>query len=71
MKDSKKITGILMEEDAKNYRIQLNEKKDTLITKAQVASFQIGPSSMPPMHTILTKKEMRDLISFLATQKEN
>lgn len=71
LKNAKKISGILQEENADGYVMKVGDKPDTLVSKLDVVKKTDSPSSMPPMHYLLTKKEIRDVVSFLATLKED
>jgi putative heme-binding domain-containing protein len=63
-----KITGILLEEKKDSFWVQVGtEKKE--ISKKEVASSNEGASSMPPMGSLLSKREIRDLGSYLSTLK--
>jgi len=70
LKDGKKINGILQQEKPKGLLVKIGDKPDTLINLKDIATRTNGVSSMPPMRFLLTKKEIRDLVSFLATLKE-
>jgi mono/diheme cytochrome c family protein len=50
--------------------MKVGDKADTLIRKTEVANRINSPSSMPPMHLLLNRKEIRDVVSYLATLKE-
>jgi len=71
LKNAKKISGILQEENTDGYVMKVGDKPDTLVSKLDVVKKTDSPSSMPPMHYLLTKKEIRDVVSFLATLKED
>jgi putative heme-binding domain-containing protein len=71
LKDGKKLSGILQEEKAGTVRLKIGSKPDTLIQANSISKKTYGASSMPPMRSLLTKKEIRDVMSFLATMKED
>jgi quinoprotein glucose dehydrogenase len=71
LKDGKKINGILQQEKPNGLVIKVGDKADTLIRNESIVKRTNGVSSMPPMRFLLTKKEIRDLVSFLATLNEN
>jgi len=67
----KKINGVLQKDNSNGLLVKVGDKPDTLITTESIAKRTNGMSSMPPMRYLLSKKEIRDLVSFLATMKEN
>ena len=69
LKDGKKISGVLMDEKDKSLSIKKGEQQDTVILKDRVAKRTNATSSMPEMRYILSKKEIRDVVSFLSTLK--
>jgi len=69
--NGKKINGILQQEKSNGLLVKVGDKADTLITTESIAKRTNGMSSMPPMRFLLSKKEIRDVVSFLATMKEN
>jgi quinoprotein glucose dehydrogenase len=71
LKDGKKINGILQAEKPNGLLLKIGSKPDTLISKASIAKRTDGVSSMPPMGLLLTKREIRDVVSFLAGLKED
>lgn len=70
LKDKQKLNGILQLEKPDGYVLKIGDKADTLVKKADVTTRTDYPSSMPQMSQFLTKKEVRDVVSFLATLKE-
>ncbi|MBX2917071.1 MAG: HEAT repeat domain-containing protein [Cyclobacteriaceae bacterium] len=66
----KKVIGILQKELTDSFVIKSGDKPDTVILKTNVSKRTDSPSSMPPMQYLLTKREIRDVVSFLATLKE-
>lgn len=70
LKDGKVVSGIIQEENAKEIKLKVGDDIQT-IDAAQVTKRSNGPSSMPDMKAILSKKEIRDIVSFLADSKED
>jgi putative heme-binding domain-containing protein len=70
LKNGKKVNGILQGEKDKDITLKIGDKPDTLIRKDQIVKRTDAGSSMPPMRLLLTKKEIRDVVSFLSTLKE-
>ncbi len=65
-----KVTGLLLEDKKDSMRVQVgSEVKE--IAKKEIASTALGASSMPPMGTLLSKREIRDLVSYLSTLKRS
>jgi putative heme-binding domain-containing protein len=67
MKDGTSLSGTLMEEKENGLLIKVGAKPDTLIMNGSIAERKNSPSSMPDMKGLLTKREIRDLLSFLGT----
>jgi quinoprotein glucose dehydrogenase len=67
LKNGKKVNGILQGEKDQDLSVKVGDKPDTLIRKDQITKRTNAASSMPPMPYLLTKKEIRDVVSFLAT----
>lgn len=66
----KKVIGILQKELTDAFVLKPGDKPDTVILKSAVSKRTAAPSSMPPMQYLLTKREIRDVVSFLSTLKE-
>ncbi|RYG41786.1 MAG: c-type cytochrome, partial [Chitinophagaceae bacterium] len=70
LKGGKTVSGILVEENATRITIK-GDKQNDVIPKDQVMKRTNAASSMPDMKLILSKKEIRDVVSFLHTLKED
>jgi quinoprotein glucose dehydrogenase len=66
----RKLNGILQDETAESFKLKIGDKPDTTVLKKDVTVRKNAPSSMPPMRLLLSKKEIRDVVSFLAGLKE-
>ena len=70
MNDGRTLTGILQDEDDTQLTLKAGRQDDQVLLKQDIAQRTNTPSSMPNMKNFLTKKEIRDLVSFLTTLKE-
>lgn len=72
LKRGKTLGGILQGENATTITLKVGAQPDTVIRKSEIAKRTNAPSSMPNMKQLLTKREIRNLVSFLSTlQGEN
>ena len=71
LKDGKTLSGILQAEDNTSLTLKIGDQPNQVIPKKELAKRTNSPSSMPEMKFILSKKEIRDVVSFLATLKED
>jgi putative membrane-bound dehydrogenase-like protein len=70
LKDGKTVSGILHGENNTSLTIKVGDQQNEVIRKDQVARRVNAASSMPDMKYVLSKKEIRDVVSFLAELKE-
>ncbi len=71
LKDGKTVSGVLQAENKDSLIMKAGDQQHIAIAKAQVEKRTNAASSMPEMRYILTKKEIRDVVSFLSTLKES
>jgi quinoprotein glucose dehydrogenase len=71
LKSGKKISGVLKQEDNSGLVVKIGDQPEERIPKDQVAKRINAASSMPEMRFILSRKEIRDVVSFLSTLKED
>src|SRR5258706_5084496 len=70
LRNGKTIRGILQQEKPDVLVLKVGDKPDTIVRIENIVKRTNDPSSMPPMGLLLTKREIRDLVSFLLTLKE-
>ncbi len=66
LKNGEKTTGILLEETRTEIRLQTDRAEPVRYPKANIERLQLAPSSMPNMGLILSRREIRDVVAFLA-----
>ena len=71
LKNEKRIIGILAEESSQTLLVKRGSEADTLIRKSDVLERKNAPSSMPDMKSLLSRRQIRDLVAYLATLKED
>lgn len=71
LKDGRKLVGILQGESKTSVTLKIGTAPDTVINASQITKRISAPSSMPDMKAVLSKKEIRDVVAFLSTLKEN
>lgn len=70
LNSGEKISGTMTADDANNMRVQVGTD-EKLIAKKDIKSSQLAPSSMPNMGELLSKREIRDLVSYLSTLRRS
>ena len=68
--DDTSVTGTLVSEDEMFLEIISGDSEPVKMAKADIKKRVDAPSSMPPMGDMLVKKDLRDLVEFLANLKE-
>ena len=69
LKNGKTVSGVLVEESNTSLTMK-GDKQNEVISKDQIVKRTNAASSMPEMKFILSKKEIRDVVSFLSGLKE-
>jgi putative membrane-bound dehydrogenase-like protein len=63
------VTGILMEEHEDELILKTSEAEPMEINTSRITKRTNIPSSMPPMGSLMSKREIRDMIEFLGNRK--
>ncbi|GGG82134.1 glucose dehydrogenase [Parapedobacter pyrenivorans] len=71
LKDGQSLSGIFQGEDARGVKIRKGQEPDQVIPHSQIKKKTFSPSSMLDMKGILSKREIRDVVSFLAALTED
>lgn len=69
LEDGQVVNGILMEERADELILKTAEAEPMEIPVARISKRENQPSSMPPMGSLMTKREIRDMVEFLSSLK--
>ncbi|MFN8356733.1 MAG: HEAT repeat domain-containing protein [Spirosomataceae bacterium] len=70
LKDGQEVTGTLAKESDEELVINTSDAEPLVIKTARIAKRENMPSSMPPMGSVMSKREIRDVVEFLATLKK-
>jgi len=70
LKNGKTVSGIMEEENNSSITIKSGNDPQAVIAKDQIVKRTNAASSMPEIKNILSKKEIRDVVSFLSTLKD-
>lgn len=62
-----KISGTFISDTEEGIRYVNENKQEMLVAKSEIKTSSLSPSSMPPMGTLLSKREIRDLVTYLST----
>jgi len=67
--DGQEVSGLLLVEDEHEIQLKTNEAEPLKIALSRIKSRVNAPSSMPPMGSLLSKREIRDMVEFLSSLK--
>ncbi|MGB7393100.1 MAG: HEAT repeat domain-containing protein [Pricia sp.] len=70
LKDGQKVTGILEEETEEGLTLRTSAAEPLEVPAGRIEKRENMPSAMPAMGKLITKRELRDLIEFLAGMKQ-
>ncbi len=70
LNNNTKIAGTVVEQNTTSLTLRKVGQPDTLIMVSDIASQTLAPSSMPDMKNLLSKREIRDLVTFLSGLNE-
>ena len=71
LKNGKTLSGVLQEENQNSVIVKSGDEGNVSVSKNGIVKRVNAASSMPEMRFILSKKEIRDVVSFLSTLKKD
>ena len=69
LSDGDVISGIIQQETNETLTLRTADRSTITLSKSQISHRSKQQSSMPPMGGILSRKELRDLVAYIANQK--
>jgi len=69
LKDGQVAAGILAAENSREIILRTSDAEPMVIAVSRIKKRENMPSAMPPMGTVLSKRELRDLVEFLSNLK--
>jgi putative heme-binding domain-containing protein len=70
LKEGNSVSGVVVNENNNSITLKIGNEPDKRISKDSIEERSNALSSMPDMKNLLTKREIRDLVSFLVTLDE-
>ncbi len=67
--DGQEVTGTVLKETEGEIQLKTSEAEPLKIATARIKSRENYPSSMPPMGSLMSKREIRDVVEFLSSLK--
>ncbi|MFM6948236.1 MAG: HEAT repeat domain-containing protein [Aquirufa sp.] len=67
--DGQEVTGTLLLENEHEIQVKTNEAEPLKIAISRIKSRENSPSGMPPMGSLLSKREIRDVVEYLSSLK--
>ena len=67
--DGQEVSGSVISETADEIQIKTNDAEPLRIPVARIKTRENLPSSMPPMGSLMTKREIRDVVEYLSSLK--
>lgn len=68
--DGQEVTGTLLIENDQEIQLKTGEAEPLRIPISRIKSRENYPSGMPPMGTLLSKREIRDVVEYLSSLKK-
>ena len=69
LSDGETVTGILEKEDETELVLKTTDAEPLKVAKIRIKSRENQPSSMPPMGSLISKREIRNLVEYLSSLK--
>jgi putative heme-binding domain-containing protein len=67
--DGQEVTGSIISETAEEIQLKTNDAEPLRIAVSRIKSRENLPSGMPPMGSLMSKREIRDVVEYLSSLK--
>jgi putative heme-binding domain-containing protein len=67
--DGQEVSGSIISETADEIQLKTNDAEPLRIAISRVKSRENLPSGMPPMGSLMSKREIRDMVEYLSSLK--
>jgi putative heme-binding domain-containing protein len=67
--DGQEVSGSIISETADEIQLKTNDAEPLRIKVSRVKSRENMPSGMPPMGSLMSKREIRDMVEYLSSLK--
>jgi putative heme-binding domain-containing protein len=67
--DGQEVTGAIISETAEEIQLKTNDAEPLRIAVSRIKSRENLPSGMPPMGSLMSKREIRDVVEYLSSLK--
>jgi putative heme-binding domain-containing protein len=67
--DGQEVTGAIISETPEEIQLKTNDAEPLRIAVSRIKSRENLPSGMPPMGSLMSKREIRDVVEYLSSLK--
>jgi putative heme-binding domain-containing protein len=69
LQDGQEVSGTLISENEHEIQLKTNDAEPLKVAISRIKSRENAPSGMPPMGSLMSKREIRDVVEFLSSLK--
>jgi putative heme-binding domain-containing protein len=69
LQDGQEVSGTLLSENEHEIQLKTNDAEPLKVAISRIKSRENAPSGMPPMGSLMSKREIRDVVEYLSSLK--